>query len=488
MAFFQPDFERSMDIKMKNYKKRQSLILALLIGIFLTGCGASTGLAHDSNFESAYENSNEVRESQVGRYDSADTVVIGSISEEEKKITLVNVALGKDYTLNYDGTTMIRDKYDSVMSMAQMKIGDIVEVHFLKEDKKLATMTMSKQAWSFESIEKYSLNELNRNATIGDELYSLKKSTSIYSEGKQIEVADVVSKDVVSIKGIGRNILSIVVEKGHGYLRLQNDAYVIGGWIEVGQSVIQQITDDMLLTVPEGKYNVHITSKGVDTIRTVTIERNKEAEIDLSDIEIEEVKMGQVYFTVLPSSAIVYVDGKQVDTGKAVEMDYGLHQIICEATGYDTVTQYVKVSQAIASITITMDESTEEEVEQSSSVSGNSLTTGSYRIYIESPKDVEIYQDGIYMGISPVNFTKIAGSHTITLRKDGYVTRSYTIQVDNTESDVTYSFTELVSITSSVSNNQEDVTTGSSNPTVSGNTTVSGNKTVSDNSTVSGSS
>ena len=55
--------------------------------------------------------------------------------------------------------------------------------------------------------------------------------------------------------------------------------------------------------------------------------------------------------------------------------------------------------------------------------------------------------------------------HTITLRKPGYVTKSYTVQIDEEERDVTYSFTDLV---------KEEPSTISGN-TVSGNKSVSGN-------------
>ncbi len=458
---------------MRNNQKLKRLFWILCAGVCLTGC-SSTGLAHEATFESAFENEEQPKQSTIGTYDSADTAVVKMVNAEEQKIVLVNIELGKSYTLDYDGATLVSDKYNNVMSMPQIQMGDIVDVCFMKESKKLASIKLSDQAFAYESISKYSIDSGNGSAVIGDGNYRIKNSALIVSEGKLVEAADIIAKDVVTIKGIGHNILSIMVEKGHGYLRLKNDAYVIGGWIEVGQTVIQEITDDMLLTVPEGSYDVHITCRGIDTVRPVTIERNKEAIIDLGDIEIEEAEIGKVYFTVTPLSAAVYVDGDKVDIGKAVEMDYGLHQIICEASGYDTITQYIKVSQEIASVTITMDEeSSKPESSKTEGVSENSLTTGSYRVYIDSPKGVEVYQDGVYMGISPVNFAKVSGSHTITLRKEGYVTRSYTVQIDNDNSDVTYSFTDLDKIADSVSDNNTKSTTsdekGVSDNSLSGN-------------------
>lgn len=127
------------------------------------------------------------------------------------------------------------------------------------------------------------------------------------------------------------------------------------------------------------------------------------------------------------------------------------------------------MGQELASISVTLEEGEEEETDDSSSVSANELTS-SYRVYIDSPSDVEVYLDGIYVGMSPVNFKKEAGTHTITFRKTGYVTKSYTVQIDDEEKDVTYSFTDLV---------KEDGTTVSGNSSSS--STVSGNS-VSDNS------
>jgi hypothetical protein len=64
-------------------------------------------------------------------------------------------------------------------------------------------------------------------------------------------------------------------------------------------------------------------------------------------------------------------------------------------------------------------------------------------VYIDAPEGAEVYLDGNYVGISPCSFKKSSGSHVITLRKSGYETRSYTVQVDDEEKDTSYSFTDL---------------------------------------------
>ena len=90
---------------------------------------------------------------------------------------------------------------------------------------------------------------------------------------------------------------------------------------------------------------------------------------------------------------------------------------------------------------------TESSSSESSSVSSNSSsstsTTGTYKVYLDSPTGVEAYVDGNYVGIVPCSFKKTSGSHVITLRMTGYETRSYTLQLDEEEKDVNYSFNEL---------------------------------------------
>ena len=444
-----------------------SILTAGLAAAGFLSASDSKGFAHESTYES-YDSGFVV--AQPGSYDSVDTAVVKEIDAGMQRITFMNVETGRYYTLKYDGTTVIQDKYGSGMSMEQISHGDIVDVTFLRSKKKLSGMKLSESAWVLENVEKYSFDVLGKSAEVGSGLYSIRNNLVVSSEGKDAQLEDVVRGDVLTVSGVGNSVYSVVVEEGHGYLRLSNDEYLKGGWIEVGQSVIQQITEDMLLVVPEGVYDVHLTAPGIDEIRQVAIARNQEETLNEGDVEVEEPKEGRILFAVSPSDTVVSIDGEEVDISAPVELEYGLHQMVAEAAGYDTITQYIKVSQELASISLTLEKSLEEDdsydnaYEIPGSVSANKLSSN-YKVYIDSPSDVEVYLDGVYMGISPVNFRKEAGMHTITLRKPGYVTKSYTVQIDEEERDVTYSFTDLV---------KEEPSTISGN-TVSGNKSVSGN-------------
>ena len=295
------------------------------------------------------------------------------------------------------------------------------------------------------------------------------------------------------------------IEKGHGYLRLQNEQALLGGWIEVGTSVIREITEDMLLVVPEGKYQVLLSNGNTSCTKEIAIERNKEVVLDLADVEIAQDKTGMILFEVTPDTARVSIDGETVDISAPVELAYGIHKVHLEAAGYDSLTKYLQVGSEYAKISFTLEEQEEETdsisentvertpsedeilgkdtISQNSvsensvdsnkkkdSVSQNTVSTStSKKVYIDAPEDVEVYLDDNYVGIAPVKFKKVAGNHTITLRKTGYQTKSYTIYLYDDKEDITYSFSELEKI---VSAEEDTKNTTSSQSTSTGSTST----------------
>lgn len=472
--------------------------LLMLAALTLTGCTSEA-----SNIGVAKNKENHVVDtgfsvSTVGSFDSADTAVVLSTDAANKAVSFVNMETGKQYTLYYDGTTYVKDKYEGPMTISQIKAGDIVDVTFLKGKKKLASIQKSPKAWIYDGISNYDLAGANKTASIGSKTYSLPAGVVVLSDGRRMGTEEVVSQDEVTISGIDHKIYSVNVDRGHGYLRLKNDQPLLGGWIEVGNRVIRQITEDMLLTVPEGSYQVVLDNNGIGCVKEITVERDKEVVLDVGDVEIAEDKTGIILFEVTPASAKISVDGKPIETGTAVELRYGIHQVVIEASGYDTLTRYIQVGSERAAISFTLEESRKSDkndnsvsgntaeripwqdtldtvkkdsVSKNDTLSQNALTTANNnKVYVDSPKGVEVYLDGNYVGIAPVRFTKTAGRHEITLKKSGYKTKSYTIYLENNKKDETYSFSDLEKEKGS-SDNTDDDNTDDKKPTSSGGTT-----------------
>ncbi len=484
----------------------QMIAVIMLYTLLLTGCtsqASNIGHAKESGTENVVDTGFTV--TAIGSYDSADTAVVMQIDEDNHSVTFMNMDAGKKYTLYYDGTTYIKDKYGSAMSISQIVAGDVVDVCFLKGKKQMASMQLSPEAWVYEDIDNYDLGGANKTAAIGSNTYSMPDDAVILSDGQQVEMMDVVKQDRVTIRGVGHTIYSVNIEKGHGYLRLQNEQALLGGWIEVGTSVIREITEDMLLVVPEGKYQVLLSNGNTSCTKEIAIERNKEVVLDLADVEIAQDKTGTILLEVTPDTARVSIDGETVDISAPVELAYGIHKVHLEAAGYDSLTKYLQVGSEYAKISFTLEEQEEETdsisentVERTpsedeilgkdtisqNSVSENSVdsnkkkdsvsqntvsTSASKKVYIDAPEDVEVYLDDNYVGIAPVKFKKVAGNHTITLRKTGYQTKSYTIYLYDDKEDITYSFSELEKI---VSAEEDTKNTTSSQSTSTGSTSA----------------
>lgn len=418
-------------------RKISKYLLTLGMMLFCCGCSSSQQMPLPTIPVSKPEGE-LVQEEVLYRpdsYDSLDTAVIVKKDMEAGTVTLLSTAAGKKYTLKVEGTSTMYDRHGGAVSFAQMEAGDIVEVTFLKDIKRLNSMQLCPQAWSNDSVNRYEIDWERNTISIGKDQYKFSDETLFLSQEKEIEQMDLNAVDVLSFHGIGSSVLSVVVEKGHGYLRLENDSKFIGGFIEIGQSMITLIKNDMLLTVPEGTYQVLLSVEGGSGTKNVTIARNQEVTLDIGDLEVEEPKFGTIIFSMNPSNAILYIDGNKVDTGAPVTLEYGIHQIIAKADGYNTLTNYLKVGQVTTGIDIHLDKA------ENADTGNNEVEN--YKVYVDAPTGVEVYLNGNYMGVTPVSFPKEAGTHNLTLRKDGFETRSYTIVVDDEEKDISFSFGDL---------------------------------------------
>ena len=442
--------------------KTKLILITLILCFGLTGCEKKTTQKTNTDY---------LNTQQESTYDSADTAVIVAVNIEANTISFLNLEKDRQYTLSYSGTTILLDRFQNPIVPSQLQIGDIVDVTFLKDKKSLYTLTISPSAWYYEDVSNYSIDESGTSLTIGEDTYKFYKDCIYASQDTIIDFTDVNKKDILTIVGIERTVYAIMINKGHGYLRLKNEKSFIGGWLEVGNTVVP-IRDGMLLTLSEGTYDAYISHDGTNATLPVEIKRNEETELDLGSIELEEKKNGTVILSVYPSNATVYVDTVQTDVSEPLIRPVGIHQIIVRAEGYVSVTKYIKFGSSTTAIDITLesleddkdtdkedtdkkddtktDATKEDDKKDTDSATSNTDsgkdTKKGYKVYFESPEQTEVYVDGTYIGIIPVSIDKKEGEYIITLRASGYQTRSYTIRIDNSEKDETYNFANLLTI------------------------------------------
>ncbi len=426
-------------------------------------------------------------------------------NEDERKLKFISVEGEKLFELEYESKTPFLGKHGNSLTLAQIPLGEILDVTYSIHSKELIEVRVSSEAWTFTDVTKFDIVQDEGKMDIAGSTYKLPK-TAVVSYGDELATfMDVTNVDTLTVKGYGRKVCSVIVDRGHGYLRVLNDSYFEGGWIEIGQEIIKTVTEDMLIPVPEGNYHVRLTNRGYAAEEDVVIERDRESEIDLSKVDIKEVAIGHVSFTIVPDYAQLFVDGQMTDYEERVPLEFGIHRIHVELAGYESVDTNIRISDKFANVDITLeaeggdtDRTTSktgrgttgnptvtptptptptsttdsntgtvipplsgtvpspmlnDRTTSTASTANTTGTTGSTdvisntrKMYVESPEGAEVYIDGIYTGIVPVSFAKPEkGSHVITLSQNGHVTKSYTIAVSDDDRDVTLSFSELVS-------------------------------------------
>lgn len=440
---------------------------------------------------------------------ASDTAVLIRVNPVRRTMTFQTVGNGARYDLNYTGTTELYDKYGQALSAAQLKPGEIAELILSVHSKTLSSLKLSPDAFVLQDVERHDFDEKKGIMTVGKNNYKMDDNLIIFSGDSTGELMDINEGDLLTVRGIGRHVFSVSIDKGHGYLRLKGDEYFRGGWIEVGQKIIKPLSENMLMLVPEGEYDIRVTYHRFGGNKKVVIERDRETVCDISDLKGDLLKTGKISFTIRPedADAKLLIDGKEFSLSIPAEVEYGVHRLEIRAEGYKTIRKYISVGQEMAVIEIDLEKTDEKSTvsaskinselkpENDNVISGNSasgrssssssksssskssstdkssgstssgrgpetITVGGdspdteigsdtassdgNQLYIDSPEGAEVYYDSAYKGIAPLHFTKSAGTHVITLRKDGYATKSYTITLDEGDQNETYSFSDLV--------------------------------------------
>lgn len=457
-------------------KKAIVPIICIMVLVIMGGYLITTAYHKPTPPGAVGEESAEPETEQIPSLDdltAEDTIILMKKDGEAKTFQVRRLSTGEEYEIRYEGTIPILNKYGSPISVAELNCGEIMDITYSKHSGSVSRMQISSGNWSLTGMSEFEIDERHKKMTLMGEAYQFDTGVPVFSGDEQVELMDVTEMDTLTVKGYNRRVSSIIVEKGHGYLRVQNDAYFVGGFIEVGQKIIRPITEEMLLPVPEGSYKVRVTNRGYAGEENVQIKRDEETKLDLSKIEIEEVAIGHIQFELSPAYAQLYVDGEITDYEERVPLEFGTHRIRVEAAGYKTVETNIKIGNDYANVEIALDlsDSAEEATDmtpegslgknnenpastdedtttdtESETVTAADISTisGNHKIIVEQPEGVEVYLDGNYIGVAPVSTGKVTGSHTITLSKSGYQTKSYTIYVDNMNSDVTLSFSELL--------------------------------------------
>lgn len=423
-------------------KRDYMAILFLLLACMLACCGKKekpVAVEEETKIETA-------------AYDEVLNMVFLGADYEAKTVTLQDISGGTRYVLNYNGGTLINTAYGSPITMEQVKQGELVQASFYYKNSRLKELSLLKDAWEISETKDVVIDRTKNRMEILKKNYRFDDKIAVFSENMLIDLPQVHETDVLTLRGIGNQVYSVTVNSGHGYIVLQGYDSFVGGWVEVGSRIITSIKEDMIIVAPEGEYKLTVEKNGFGGYKNIVVKRDQETEVDVSDLKEEALQTGNIRFHIEPSDAVLKIAGEKKDYSELVPLEYGVYKVVVTADGYQNYEDNITVDSLLKSVEISLEkdgetetagEETEEDKNDTSEDSEDTSEETGNKVKITAPEGFEVYFDGEYKGVAPVNFRKVSGSHTVTLRKDGYVTKSYTVEIDTAKEDISMAFPEL---------------------------------------------
>ena len=376
---------------------------------------------------------------------------------ETKRLQIRELESDVISTLTYDAASLIQDKYKEERYGEEVSVGMILQANYQGDNAKLVSAEVPADVWEYQGVQKFSFSSDENMLRVAGSKYQYSGMTFFSADDIEIEPMEFTSEDVVTIRGIGIHVYSVVQTAGHGYIRLANHDSFIGGIAELDNSMFVPVSENTLITAPEGTYRLTLVKKGASATKTVKVEKNEEVTVDFSDYqEVVTQNISEVTFDIKPEGAELYLNGTAVDYSTPITLTYGKYNITVALTGYETYTGVLELAKPTVPIRIELaDEKSSSKSTPKPSATPSSDNTNdddkvtkkidsNHTITVSAPEGAEVYLDNVYKGMAPCSFTKVIGSQTITLSDTGYVTKSYPVDILDDDKNVKLSFADLV--------------------------------------------
>jgi hypothetical protein len=413
------------------------------------GCGASAKKAAVT----------EAPNSEITYIEGADFVgVIKAVDTENKTVTAYNASFEETGDYTYSGATEIYSKNERDMSVDEIEIGEAYEFYTSDDGTQIEKLQEASDITVAEDTQ-VSVDADEQQLTVQGVTYPYTDNLVVYSDGSYIEPLEITDEDRVTFRGVLGQAYSLVVTQGHGYVKPKNYSNFVGGKVIVHGEAILSVTDNMLLTVPEGSQKITMANSEFTGTATVEVKRGQVTTLDMSKFTQQSPDIARVNFKIDPEGAELYLDGALTDYSKSVKLAYGNHSVQVKLEGYNDYSGILNVKEANPTVSINLgQESAEVESEATtdpddSSEAGTSSDTtaatedvgydSDHTITVSAPKGAAVYINGTYKGEIPCSFTKITGEVTLTLTMDGYTTKSYQVEIQDDSQDISWSFPEL---------------------------------------------
>ena len=368
--------------------------------------------------------------------------VVSSIDIDNKIINFYRIDTEEVCMYTYNSGTTVLTKTGRVSTIESLPVGSVVDLNYNPSSYMIYSIRIAddKEIWENTKVTNFSVDDTTRSITLGNSLYYYKDDVCVISNGRQIDISELNEADQLIVRGQGTRVLSIVVEKGHGYVSLKGAEIFVGGLVDVSGSLVKVIEDNMLLIVPEGVHKVEVRNGDNIAEKYVTVVRDEQCVADFSDVSANVTVTGTVKINVNIANATVYIDNVKRDHSGVITLIAGKHRLVVAAEGYVTYSGTIEVGSGHKSIDIELGIDDEPTTSEPPTKEDETVVSKVNDVTVVGPKGALVYFDSTYVGIAPVTFDMVTGTHVISIL-NGTEINSYTVTLAEGGDDVEYDFT-----------------------------------------------
>lgn len=327
--------------------------------------------------------------------------IIKNIDYEKNIFTFSDIKTNKVYTLKSKSTTEFKDKYENMLTISELEIGNVVDFSF-DTDNKLNYVYENKNSFYLENISNTKINTELNTLSLNDKTYKINDNAIILRNNEEYELSKISSVDILDIKGYNNTIYFIELKKGNGILKLENKPALNKAVIEIDRDIFKSLEEIDSINLSEGKHKIVIRSEDtISFVKEIDIISGQETILDLSEIQN---KSGTLYIKSNITDYTLYINNVIETSREPLKLHYGTYNIRAEKEGYNPFQAQVSINGPQANVEIKL-----EKIEKMGKININS-----------TPDNTEVFINNNFVGYTPLVYKVPHGVHTITLKKSGY--------------------------------------------------------------------
>lgn len=356
--------------------------------------------------------------------------MVKAVSKDDSFMQVYDIENDITINLSISSAVVYEDEYGTPMVVEQFLPGYIVNVKYDKTSYEPEFVKVASQIRTIKNISSFVVDETLQTIQIGSEIFEYNDHLIAMNGDDELILSEISTADEIIVRANEKKIWSILIEKGHGYLVLNNHSAYVDGRLDVGNRLSFIITKEMKVPVTVGTHKVIITKEDMTPYSsTILIEEGEEYIIDLSEFAPQ---LSHVTFEVVQEGVIVYIDGEVLEDYRVgIDLPLGEYALKVEHPDYETwetilVVNDLEVVQVI------------------------DLADDPQMLHMSGPAGSELYIDGVKQGTlvdeEPLSVPISPGGHHLTLRKENYISWTQSILVEDNGEDLFYTVSELTEI------------------------------------------